>query len=193
MVVPPLEEKAYTKEAYFELLEQSDFKIEWHGGRIRMMPGTGPAHNDLVDNISFALASSQKGCRVKSSHNAIAIQSLDKYLFPDLTVVCGMPDYEPTGIARITNPSIVIEVLSEPTAEYDQTNKFFYYRDLRSLKEYVLIDSRKLYVTNFCRTTNDLWHIHAYNNLEQSVLFRSLEVAIPMQVIYNEIEFGFNF
>ena len=193
MGVPALDKEVYTKEEYFDLLEKSDFKIEWHGGQVRMMSGGKSAHNDIIDNVFLALANGQKKCKVKNSNNAVAIQSLDKYLFPDLTAVCGKTKYEGKGIARIINPSLIVEVLSNSTAEYDRTDKFTYYRSLPSFKEYVLINSRKLRVDTFYKETSELWHIGSYYNLEQSVMFRSLGIQVPMQVIYEEIEFGLDY
>ncbi|NJC26416.1 Uma2 family endonuclease [Neolewinella antarctica] len=180
----------YTKDEYFRMLEASDFKIEYHDGKLRMMTGGKIAHNDIIDNIYLALATGQKKCKVKNSENAVAIESTNKYVFPDLTATCGKPTYQEGGIARLTNPNLIVEVLSPSTAEYDRNEKFSYYRSLESFQEYVLIDSRKLSVESFYRETHELWHIGSYYNLDQSVMFHSLGIEVPMQTIYADIDFS---
>ena len=189
MGVPILDKDYYTEEEYFDLLSESDFPIEWHDGQLHMMSGGKIPHNLIIENIEFALRLAQKRCKIKNSNNAVSIRALKKYLFPDLTAVCGKIEFEKGGIARIVNPELIIEVLSKSTADYDRNEKFTYYRSLESFKEYVLIDSLKYSVQTFYRETANLWHIGSYYNIDQAVTFRSLEVDIPMSTIYEGVDF----
>lgn len=187
MEATKLEARHYTKEEYFSLLEKSLHKLEYLDGEIRMMSGGSIAHNDIIDN-TFGILWPRKGnCKVKNSENAVAVSSQNKYFFPDLTITCQKPTYEQGGIAKITNPEVIIEVLSESTADYDRSDKFSAYRQLESFKEYILIDSRKMRVDTFYRETNELWHIHSYYHLEQEVEIKTMGIAIPMAVIYEDI------
>ncbi len=183
-----LEARRYTKEEYFSLLEKSLHKLEYLDGVIRMMSGGSISHNDIIDNIFGALWPQKGECKVKNSENAVSIASMNKYFFPDLTITCQKPTYEKGGIARITNPEVIIEVLSESTADYDRSDKFASYRQLESFKEYILIDSRKMRVDTFYRETNELWHIRSYYQPEQEVKIKTMGISIPMMVIYDDIE-----
>lgn len=184
-----LETRKYTKEEYFALLEKSLHKLEYLDGDIRMMSGGKVAHNDIIGNTYFALRSKQGFCKVKNSENAVSIATLNKYFFPDLTVTCQKPTYEEGGIARLTNPELIIEVLSKSTGDYDRGDKFAAYRQLDSFKEYILIDSRALRVDTFYRESNDLWHIRSYYSEDQAVEVRTLGINIPMEVIYEDVKF----
>lgn len=184
-----LENRRYTKEEYFALLEKSLHKLEYLDGEIRMMSGGKVAHNDIIDNTFTALRNQQGSCKVKGSENAVAIPKLNRYFFPDMTVTCQKPTYEEGGIARLTNPELIIEVLSESTADYDRSDKFTAYRQLNSFKEYILIDSRKMRVDTFYRESHDLWHIRSYYENDQAVEVKTLGIEVPMSVVYEGIAF----
>ncbi|MFT6000076.1 MAG: Uma2 family endonuclease [Neolewinella sp.] len=118
MEASELKGRRFTVNEYFEQLEQSLHKLEYADGEIRMMAGGTPNHSTIVDNAFFALRSNKGSCEVKSSETAIAVQVQNKYFFPDTSVVCDeKANYEDTkGIAIITNPSLIVEVLSKSTA-----------------------------------------------------------------------------
>jgi Uma2 family endonuclease len=115
MEASELKGRRFTVNEYFEQLEH---KLEYADGEIRMMAGGTPNHSTIVDNAFFALRSNKGSCEVKSSETAIAVQVQNKYFFPDTSVVCDeKANYEDTkGIAIITNPSLIVEVLSKSTA-----------------------------------------------------------------------------
>jgi Uma2 family endonuclease len=189
--VQKLTEHHYTKEEYLELLRDSLHKYEYLDGVVRMMAGGTAAHADIVDNTFVALRTAAHGCRVKSSETAVSIASLNRYFFPDASAVCDLPpQYEDGGgIARLTNPALIVEVLSDSTADYDRTEKFSAYRRLDSFREYVLIDSRRHYVETFYREQQDLWHIGNYHRMEQMVPFRTLGVEVELSKLYEGVEF----
>jgi Uma2 family endonuclease len=184
-----LESRRYSKEEYFELLKQSLHKLEYLDGEVRMMSGGSIAHNDTIDNVFTALRVNQGTCKVKGSENAVAIDHLNTYFFPDLTVTCNKPKYEEGGIAKLTNPELIIEVLSESTAEYDRTDKFTAYRQLDSFREYILIDSRRMRIDTFYRETKEFWHIRSYFNPDHVVEVQTLDLKLSMEVIYEGVEF----
>lgn len=184
-----LESRSYSKKEYFALLEQSLHKLEYLNGEIRMMSGGSIAHNDIIDNVFGVLWTNKGTCKVKNSENAVAIDHLNTYFFPDLTVTCSKPEYEEGGIAKLTNPELIIEVLSKSTAEYDRTDKFTAYRQLDSFKEYILIDSQRMRVDTFYREKKEFWHIRSYFNPDHEVEVRTLNLLLPITEIYAGIEF----
>jgi Uma2 family endonuclease len=189
---PIANDRLYTTSEYFEILRDSLHKIEFVDGRLRMMAGGTEAHTDIVDNTFVALRNAESGCKVRSSETAVTIQNLNRYYFPDMTAVCEeKTSSEPgKGIFRITNPALIVEVLSESTAGYDRGEKFSAYRQLDSFREYLLIDSRKMYVETFYREEHDLWRIGNYYEADQEVPLRTLGISLPPHRIYEGVEFS---
>ncbi|MEO0732232.1 MAG: Uma2 family endonuclease [Bacteroidota bacterium] len=184
--------RRYTKEDYFKLLAESEHKYEYLDGAVRMMAGGTIAHSTIVDNANFALRSGQGECKVKSSETAVYVAAANKYFFPDASAVClEAPKYESRkGIARLTNPCLIVEVLSENTADYDRGDKFRAYRQLASFKEYILIDSRKYSVDTYYREDECLWYIRSYFQPDHVLEVRSLGLQIPLTELYAEVDFA---
>lgn len=120
---------------------------------------------------------------------AISIEKVNRYFFPDVSAVCNeeIKLDESKGIARMTNPCLIIEVLSETTADYDRGEKFRTYRQLDSFKEYLLIDSRKLSIDYFYRETNELWRIRSFYKADQEIEIRTLGVTLPVTAFYEGV------
>ena len=184
-----LEPRNYTEEEYFSLLKQSLHKLEYINGDIRMMSGGSIAHNLIMGNVFGHLWSNRGGCKIHNSENAVYVDRLKSYFFPDLTATCTAPEYKEGGIAKLTNPQLIVEVLSESTAEYDLSDKFTAYRQLESFKEYILIDSRRMRVDTFYRETNQYWHIGSYFEQDHEVHVRTLDVTLPLTAIYADVVF----
>lgn len=177
-------ENVYTKEEYFELLSNSLHKYEYLDGRVRMMAGGTAAHGDIVGNIYFEMRRGSHDCKINNSEIAVAVAKANKYFFPDASALCAPPEYEPGALSKLTNPSLIVEVLSEGTAEYDRSSKFTDYRKLESFREYILIDSRQYSIESYYRESNDLWRIGSYYKLDQSLPVYTLGVDIPLRDIY---------
>ena len=142
-------------EEYFYMLEKSDVKLEYHAGSIVAMTGAQPAHNRICIRLAYLFEDClQTGqCIVLNSDQLVKIEAFQKYTFPNLVIVCEDAIYEksPNGLDALENSSIIIEVSSDSTEFYDRTDKFYCYQTLISLKEYVLISSKKKQVEVFKR------------------------------------------
>ena len=180
----------YTMQAYLELLDRSEQKYDYLDGEVRAMAGGTVAHNTILDNTTFALRLLAKQCQIKGSETAIAVAAANRYHFPDVSAVCDLPAYEQGGIARLTNPALIVEVISETSAAYDRGEKFSAYRQLPSFREYLLIDSRKCAVETYFREEKDLWRIGNFYDLEQVVRLHTLGIDLPLTDIYQSVNFG---
>jgi Uma2 family endonuclease len=180
----------FTEEEYFEQLKNAEHKLEYLDGVIRSMAGGTLAHSTITENTFFHLRANKGNCTVKSSEMAVSIQSRNRYFFPDVSAVCNKEIKldESKGIARMTNPCLIIEVLSETTADYDRGEKFRTYRQLESFKEYLLIDSRKLSIDYFYREINELWHIRSFYKIGQEVEIKTLGITLPVSAFYEGVE-----
>lgn len=147
------EKKFIFKKEYFKMLVASEHKIEYDNGKIMMMAGGSQNHTTIVDNTFFNLRANQSNCRAWSSETAVSIESLGKYYFPDAMIVCGDDSKfnENASIARLLNPRLVVEVVSETSSDRDRVEKFRAYCQLESFKEYLLIDSRSYLIDVFYR------------------------------------------
>lgn len=182
--------KHYTKEEYFALLEDSLHKYEYLDGQLRMMAGGTRSHADIIDNTFVALRTADHGCKVMSGETAISINTDNRYYFPDISAVCKKESIYETGggIARITNPALIVEVISKGTGDYDRGEKFVSYQQLPSFREYILIDSRKCSILTYYRETNGLWRIGNYYRLDQMLPVYTLDVEISLASIYAGID-----
>jgi len=179
-----------THEEYFDLLAKSDLKLEYHGGEVVAMAGAQPAHNMLAANFLLSLGYCLKklGCYIFTSDQLIRVNSCDKYIFPDLVIVCEKPVYEksPGGLDALLNPGIIIEVLSDSTERYDRTEKFDCYKTIPSLREYVLVSSRKQKVEVVKKLSEVEWLSHTYTENDENVLIR--DCMVVMSDIYDKVD-----
>lgn len=180
----------YTPEEYFQLLEESEVKFEYHDGYLEMMAGAASNHNIVSGNTRLALGNAlwETDCIVYDSDQAVEIEAYNRYLFPDASVVCSKREFSDAKQMRLTNPFVIIEVLSETTEAYDRGEKFSFYRSLPSFREYVLVHSTKIWVETFYREESNLWRIATVSNMEESIHLNFLKLDIPLKHLYAKTE-----
>ncbi|MFN3315639.1 MAG: Uma2 family endonuclease [Raineya sp.] len=173
-----------TKISVKEYLEQeakAEYKSEYHAGEIKAMAGASRNHNVLVANLlkKIGLCLENKNCLVFPSDMLVKLPFCDKYVYPDLIIACGEEKYEKHhGLDVLLNPTIVIEVLSESTANYDSNEKMECYFTLESLQEYWLADSERISVKGYKRLPNNDWALHITKNLEEKVQIGECELLL---------------
>jgi Uma2 family endonuclease len=144
--------KCYTPEEYLELEEAARCRNEYYRGEIFPMVGDSINHNRIIGNLSSKLSQAfdNNNCESFTSEIKIWIEEKDLFTYPDVIVVCGEPEFYQDRDDTITNPIIIIEVLSDSTKNYDRIEKFEFYRTLPSFEEYILIDQYRVHVEHFC-------------------------------------------
>lgn len=186
----PAVKKRLSLEEYNQLEEQTGTRYEYHNGEVYAMAGGSPKHGIIAGNVIGLLQNRlKKGCRVGSSDLKFYIESIDKSLYPDASVVCQPYQVSSQDRNALTNPMLLVEVLSESTANYDRGSKFHYYSELSSLREYVLIeqDSRKV-ETRYREAADQEWKLNWFEGEEASVLLRSMQATIPLAEFYTETD-----
>ncbi len=181
-----------SEQEYLLLESQATFKSEYHAGEIVAMAGTQEDHNLIVTNLIFALTLCLRGkyCRVYHSDILVKLEECEKYVYPDLMVICGKTEKEKrNGIDVFLNPSIIVEVLSESTANYDKNDKLDCYLTLESLKEYWLFDSLKMKIVSYKRSLDnyDDWVRHISDNINETIKIGECEISL--KDIYTEVTF----
>lgn len=178
----------YTYEAYLALEAESEIKYEFHDGYITAMAGGTPAHSQISGNVIWSLNDvirrSGKTCIVHTSDLKVSIESTRRTYYPDVSVVCDSPSYSEKDPNALTNPILIIEILSESTAAFDRGAKFTHYRQIASLKEYVLVSQEEAVVDTYFRTENGLWDIQTISGISEMVELKSLNCSIAMSDIY---------
>jgi Uma2 family endonuclease len=137
---------AMSVEEYLEFERASETKHEYYGGEVLAMAGASYDHNTIVGNIFATLHAQLRGkpCRVNFSDIRVPIPDSGLFTYPDLTVVCGPPQFRDERRDSLLNPKVIIEVLSPSTESHDRGKKFQHYRTIASLDEYVLIAQETL-------------------------------------------------
>jgi Uma2 family endonuclease len=174
---------------YLAMERRSDVKHEYFAGEIFAMAGASYEHNVIAANCAGELRSSLRdsACNVLASDQRVRTVST-LYTYPDVVVVCGRPEFDVEDRDTLTNPVVIVEVLSRSTEGYDRGQKFLHYRSIPSLKEYVLVSQRQMLVEHFLRQPNGQWVLTTYNSSEQSVAFPTLNVSVPISSLYLKVD-----
>lgn len=143
-----LPQRRYTLDDYFLIELSSPLKHEYLRGEVFAMSGASIAHNEITANGLTLLRTAlrAKSCRAYASDLRVATPA-GLLTYPDVAVICGATELLPERPDTATNPTVLIEVLSEATRTYDRGQKFTLYKSIRSLREYVLIGFHHHYAT----------------------------------------------
>lgn len=174
---------------YLAFERDSQERHEYYFGEIFNMSGASRNHNRIAQNLSaeFYLKLKKRPCNPYQSDLRVRIPSKSIYTYPDVLVVCGKEEFEDNAFDTLLNPTLIVEVLSASTENYDRSKKFEYYQQIPSLKEYILISQEKYLVEQFIKQADKKWIYQIYNDLVESILFPSLAIEIPLADIYYDI------
>jgi Uma2 family endonuclease len=216
MVANPQREPRYTVEEYFELESKSELRHEYidgeiwtlEGGQRRRFVGAIPTHDPRIDIYAmagesrahgtifgnlFLLVGTEvrlRGCRAFSGDMRVKV-SVTRYLYPDISVICGDAVFEKhLGLDMLTNPRLVIEILSPTTEVYDRSGKFAAYQAVASLQEYVLISQDKPLIERYLRQPNDEWLYTGARGLAAALELRSVGCVLALADVYADVEFA---
>ena len=157
------------------------------------MAGGTITHNRIVLNISVQLSTLLAGrpeYEVFNNETKIYLPTLQIYHYPDALVVAGVPLLAQEEIGAITNPILIIEVLSDSTGRYDRLDKFSHYQTLPSFREYVLIYQDRPQIDSYLRQDDPaLWRKSEFSGLDGTVHFQSIDVPVELSKIYRNVSF----
>lgn len=193
MGLPAQKRRLYSIAEYLAMEERAEFKSEFHDGEILAMAGGTIRASQIMVNLYRSIGNRLLGgpCTILESNARIRIGRRLNYVYPDATIVCGQMQYDPDDPKQttITNPRVVIEVLSESTAEYDRGEKFRLYRQLESLEEYVLVEQNKPLIETFRRHDDGRWQISAYHGVDVVAKLASVPIEFPLSEVYLGLDF----
>jgi Uma2 family endonuclease len=185
-------QKIYTPAEYLELEEKAEFRSEYRDGEIVPMAGGTTKHNRISLNVASNLTFSLKGqsYEVYMSDVRLWIPPNRQYTYPDVMVIQGEPIYWENTTSTVTNPRLIVEVLSKSTGNYDRSEKFDYYRSIPTLQEYILIDQSCYHVLQYVKTSPTQWLLTDYNQAEGIVKLGSIDLALSLTDIYDRVNFA---
>ncbi len=188
----PINEKQhYTISEYLEIVDSTDSKLAYSNGKITAMAGGTVNHSKLCNNMGALLFNAlyDKDCSAYNSDLKVWLPANNSFAFPDVSVVCDPIEYYENRRDIITNPSLIVEVLSPSTANYDRMNKFSAYRALPSFKEYIIIYTTEIKVEGYFRKEKDLWLIQTALSEEATLTLHSIGTTVSLRDIYRKVAF----
>ena len=178
----------YTAEDYLKLERSVPYKSEFYDGQINAMTGANRKHNLITVNIAGELCSQLKKRPCEAYINDMRVKAAEapSYHYPDITVVCGKPQFEDGQMDTLLNPTLLIEVLSPSTEAYDRGGKFARYRKIPTLREYLLVTQDQPSIERYQRQ-GDVWILSEAVGLEASVTLESIDCVLSLREVYDKV------
>ena len=184
-----------TPQEYLKWEEQQPIKYEYINGEVVAMTGGTIPHNDVALNLAASLKNHLrgKGCKVQIADVKVGVSENGPFHYPDVMVSCDLRDQK--ARKSIYYPCLIVEVLSPGTEGFDRGQKFRNYRQIETLKEYVLIESDRISVECYRINEKGKWELTAYsldsitNNTELEVELTSIDFRCLISLLYEDVIF----
>ena len=180
-----------TPEEYLAFEREADVKHEYYAGEIFAFAGASRQHNLIVANVIRELGTEVRGrpCEVYPSDMRVRVSPTGLYTYPDVTVVCGEARFVDDQSDTLLNPTVIVEVLSPSTEEYDRAGKFEQYRKLDSLQAYLVIAQDRNHVEHWERQSDHQWLLTETDSIEDTIALPSIACRLSVADIYEKVEF----
>ena len=181
----------FTIAEYLEMENDAVEKNEYYKGEVFSMSGALMKHNKIFSRLFGALTAKLKGksCQPYGSDTRIHIPSNTLFTYPDITIICGKEETLNDDNFNVLNPTVIIEILSKSTKNYDRGDKFKLYRDIPTLSEYILVNSEKLGIEVFRLNATNHWELEEYKLMTETLIVKAVDVEIAVEDIYEGVEF----
>ncbi|MEM8523530.1 MAG: Uma2 family endonuclease [Bacteroidota bacterium] len=178
----------YSIAEYLALEESSAERYEYEDGIIRAMSDGTINHSTLGTNMVTLLNNGanlkSKNCRPFNSDLRVRVERGNSFVYPDAMLICGDIETSEQDPNAVTNPILVVEVLSKSTERYDRSDKFRKYCSLSSFKEYILIDQYRPIVDILYREDAAYWKMTSAIGLDKSFYLHTLDLEVQMVDLY---------
>lgn len=181
----------YTPEEYLELEEKALYKSEYRNGEIVPMTGGTGNHNKITLVIAAILLYALRRTKyeVFMGDMRLWIPEFRQYTYPDVMVTDGKAIYTNNKNTTVTNPLLIVDVLSKYTKNYDQGDKFTFYRSITQFKEYVLVPQNQYQVMHYSKTNEGEWTFREYKSENDIIKLQYLDFEISLVDIYQDVNF----
>ena len=185
------EKELLTPEAYLALEREASHKSEYFAGEMFAMSGASRRHNLISLNFGAELRAQlrHQPCEVYTSDMRVKVSPTGLYTYPDVVVVCGEPAFEDAMGDTLLNPTVLVEVLSQSTEDYDRGRKLEHYRSLPSLQEYLLVSQERAHIVHYVRHSDVSWLLSDTSGLESSISLQAIGCEVALSEIYAKVRF----
>ena len=176
---------------YLAIERAADFKSEFFDGEMFAMSGGTPMHSLIATNLAREMGNPLKGrpCVLFNSDLRLKIVATGLCTYPDLSVVCGPLELAGAEDDVIVNPTLLAEVLSDSTEAYDRGKKFEHYRQIPTLKEYLLVSQKEPRIEQFLRDDSSEWRLREAAGLEARLELPSVKITIALSEVFANVKF----
>ena len=184
---PPL-----TAAEYLAQEPQADRKNELIQGTLFPMAGASANHNRIATNLCrlLPLENDEQTFEIFMGDMRLGVPDQATYTYPDIMVIKGEPQFQTPRQTEVLNPCLIVEILSESTANYDKTAKFQLYRTLPSLEEYILVSQQDYRLEHYTKLDDRRWLLQDITGLEASLQLSSVNLSLSLQDLYKRVSFS---
>lgn len=185
-----IEYQPISPEDYLKMERAATFKSEYHQGRVYAMAGASDEHTLVTGNCvtTFNILLRERPCTVRASDMRLLVKESGLYTYPDVSVVCGPPQFAPDKtLDTLMNPIVLVEVGSVSTARYDKVGKFILYKDIPTLRHYLLVESTRPVVRLATWREDKVWAFDTFEGLDAVVPLPAIGIELPLAEIYFKV------
>jgi Uma2 family endonuclease len=186
------QKRRYTIEEYLEMEKASTVKHEYFQGEVVAMSGATFNHNLIFSNVFGPLFFKLKGSKCIPFGSDMRMNTPENTLFtyPDISIYCNEIKHLSEDESTILQPTVIIEILSPSTKNYDKGKKFNLYKDIPSLKEYVMIDSSSVLIEAYYINDEQHWALNKHEDISDTLNLVSMGFGVALTDIYNHVSFN---
>jgi Uma2 family endonuclease len=183
--------KRYTAAEYLTLEDKAEFKSEFINGEIIPMAGASANHNKIALNFCrlLPLVIGDRTYEIFMSDMRLWIPEYNRYTYPDVMAVAGEPVFVDQKQMEVTNPCLIVEILSSSTKASDHDSKFRQYRSIPSCQEYVLIYQNSYEVDRYVKESEDKWVLMTHKGEDAFIKLASMQLEICLRDLYKRVKF----
>jgi Uma2 family endonuclease len=184
--------KKVSLETYLTLIDDGTKRLEYHDGEVIDIQSATEQHGKICTNLTRLIGNCllDKPCDLYAADRPVWIEACNKSFFPDHVIVCDEHEFKQLSknVKATVNPSVVIEVLSDSTGDFDQTTKTRCYKKLKSLHQIMYVSQDEKYIRTLIKTENErIWNEIEYFEDDEKVPIG--DCKITLKDIYHRVIF----
>jgi len=176
-------------EEYLEIERKAEYKSEYYHGEMFAMSGVSRTHDRINVQLTFLIAQHLRGkrCEAFTANMRVLAASSGLYTYADLSVACEEPQFADAQVDTLTNPTLLVEILSPSTEDYDRGKKAKLYRAIPSLQELLFIAQDSYEVELYRRQPDGTWSLMEANGLESAIALTSIGYTLSLRELYEKV------
>lgn len=189
MTVEPATPSRLSAAEYLARERTAETKSEYYAGEVFAMTGASRRHNLVVTNLVRALSNQlwDRDCEVFANDMRVRVPETDSYVYPDVVAVCGEPRLEDAELDTLLNPTLIIEVLSPSTADFDRGGTLEHYRTIESLAEVLILAQDRAHAEHWVRQPDGHWLFEEAGSTEAVLRLESIGCEVKLADAYHRV------